>query len=81
MSRQFEAFREMPEALLDRAELAQQVERLYAELQEMDMSDWAALLQERREWEKDQAAIAEYESWYLQKLMAEQDAEDLSAQE
>lgn len=79
MSRQAEAFRDMPQALLDRANLAQEIERLYAELEQMDMADWAALLSEREQWEADQAAIAEYESWYLQKLALENDAEDLAA--
>ena len=37
----------------------------------------ALLQREREEWERDQQAIREYESWYLQKTLAEHDAESL----
>jgi hypothetical protein len=43
----------------------------YTGLQEMDHADALALLLEREEWEQDQQAIAEYESWFLQKTIAE----------
>lgn len=44
-----------------------------------DQSEWAylQLQQERQEWEADQRAIAEYESWYLNKTIMEADAEFL----
>ena len=35
------------------------------------------LQREREEWERDQAAIREYESWYLAKTIAEADAEGI----
>ena len=37
----------------------------------------ALLMAEREEWERDQQAIREYESWYLAKTIAEYDAESL----
>lgn len=40
----------------------------------------AQLAAEREEWERDQQAIAEYEAWQLDKLLAEQDAEGISEQ-
>lgn len=35
------------------------------------------LHREREEWERDQAAIRKYESWYLAKTIAEADAEGI----
>lgn len=35
----------------------------------------ALLLAEREEWERDQVAIREYESWFLHKTIMEADAE------
>jgi hypothetical protein len=43
----------------------------YTGLAEMGHDEAAQLLLERQEWEADQAAQAEYESWYLWKTMAE----------
>ena len=37
------------------------------------------LLLEQRAWEQDRAAVAEYESWYLQKTILEADAENIGA--
>lgn len=50
----------------------------YAGLQEMTAEEALALalLIERQDWERDQSAIAEYESWFLQKTIAEADAEN-----
>lgn len=39
------------------------------------------LLLERRQWEQDCAAVAEYESWFLAKTIMEADAETLAAHE
>lgn len=36
------------------------------------------LLIERRQWEGDRDAIAEYESWILQREIAERDAETIA---
>lgn len=43
---------------------------------------WALfeLMQEREQWEADQHATAEYERWYLDKLLMEGDAENLGMQ-
>lgn len=32
---------------------------------------YAQFLQDRRQWEADESAVAEYESWYLQKTITE----------
>lgn len=40
-----------------------------------------ALLLERQEWERDQQAVAEYESWFFQKTIMEAEADDLAARE
>lgn len=46
-----------------------------------DQSEWSyQQLLEREQWEADQAALAEYESWYLAKTIAEQDAEEIAEQ-
>lgn len=43
----------------------------YTGLAEMEHDEAAAMLLERQEWEADQAAQAEYESWFLQKTIVE----------
>lgn len=40
----------------------------------------ALLHAEREEWERDQAAIAAYDRWYLDKLAADGDAEGIAGQ-
>lgn len=44
----------------------------------MDAFEALLLLEERRQWEADQAAVAEYESWQVQVAIAEQDAEGIA---
>jgi hypothetical protein len=44
-------------------------------------AEYQRFLQERQEWERDQAAIREYESWHLQVTIAEAEAEGIAAQE
>ena len=45
---------------------------------EFEGADALALLSEREQWEADEAAIAEYESWYLQRLASDAEAETIS---
>ncbi|OAI51709.1 hypothetical protein AYO46_07470 [Betaproteobacteria bacterium SCGC AG-212-J23] len=44
-------------------------------------AEYQRFLHERQEWERDQAAIREYESWFLQKSISEAEAERISVQE
>lgn len=37
-----------------------------------------AMLGERAQWEAEQAELAEYEAWYQQRILAEQDAETIA---
>lgn len=52
----------------------------YTGLLEIDHDEAAPLLLKRLEWESDQLAIAEYESWHLDKLLMEDDAEQIAGQ-
>lgn len=47
----------------------------YSGLDEMGEAEAFALQMEREEWLRDQAALAEYESWFLHKTIMEADAE------
>jgi hypothetical protein len=42
--------------------------------------DLLTLLTEREEWQADQAAVAEFEAWYSQKILLEQQAESIAEQ-
>jgi hypothetical protein len=42
--------------------------------------DLLTLLAEREEWEADQAAVAEFEAWYAQRILMEQQAESIAEQ-
>jgi len=43
----------------------------YQGLEQMSEAEGFALLLERRQWEADKAALAEYESWFLAKTLTE----------
>ena len=43
----------------------------YQGLEEMGEAEGFALLMERRQWEADQSAIAEHESWFFAKTLSE----------
>jgi hypothetical protein len=55
----------------------------YQGLEQMsaEEAEHLALLLERQEWERDAQAVAEYESWFLQKTITEADAEEIAATE
>lgn len=58
--------------------IRQIAEEIEAEGADCWQDDKEALMIERAEWEADQQAVAEFEAWQLQKLLAEQDAEVLA---